>query len=92
EEFDRVFAEGQRPVEMPEIVITPAEAQAGVPIIQLIRRAEFTSSNSEARRLVRQRAVRLNEVTIDDEKAQVGVQDGDVLQVGKLRFGRLTLR
>ena len=86
-EFDRVFSDRQMPADMPEIAVP----QAAMPLVQLLRDAGFAGSNSEARRLIRQRAVRLNEVTLEDENATVSVADGDILQVGKLRFGRIKL-
>ncbi len=61
-----------------------------MPIIELIRKADFASSNGEARRLVRQGAVRINGEKIKDEDAQVSVSDGDLLEVGKRRVGKIS--
>lgn len=91
EEFDRVFAAHHVPTDLPELVLPAGRAHAGIPLIQLIREAGFAPSNSEARRLIRQKAVRLNETTLTDEMASVALAGGEVLQVGKLRFARIKL-
>jgi tyrosyl-tRNA synthetase len=54
--------------------------------------AGFASSNSEARRLIRQGAVSVNDRTITYENAELEVRTGDVLRVGKRRFGRITIK
>jgi tyrosyl-tRNA synthetase len=85
-EFDRIFARGQVPTDMPEIAV----AGDRIGIIDLIRAAGFAKTNSEARRLVGQNAVSLDDVKIADVEATVDVTDGQVLRVGKRRFGRIT--
>ena len=86
-EFDRVFSKQELPTDMPEITVPAPE----IGLVQLLREAGFAASNSEAKRLIKQRAVRINEVTLEDENATVTVADGDILQVGKLRFGKIQL-
>ncbi len=93
EEFDRVFAAGQQPSEMPEIVITNADLEDGrIWIIDLIMQADFGNSNSQARSLVRQNAVSINDEVITDEMAEVEVASGDVLRVGRRRFARIQIQ
>ena len=92
EEFESVFSRGNLPSEMPELELTAAELNDGaIWIVKLVVDAGFAASNGEARRLVRQGAVKLNDKRIEDEAAEVTVSDGDVLQVGKRRFARLKL-
>jgi len=98
EHFDRVFRRKENPEEM-TTTTTPfsttstaspsSEEPAGVWIVDLIRAADFASSNSEARRLISQGAVRLDGERITDSTARVKVEGGEVLQVGKKRFTRL---
>jgi tyrosyl-tRNA synthetase len=91
-EFDRIFSERQAPSEMPEVQVTAQDlVGGGLRIVDLVMRAGFAPSNSEARRLAKQGAVRLGEETIQDENAQVTPRDGDVLQVGKRRFARVRI-
>ena len=55
--------------------------------------AGLAKSNSEARRLIRSGAVRLDGQVIGDETLQIPEQelDGKILQVGKRRYARLAL-
>jgi len=87
EEFDRVFARGQVPAEMPELAI----GADGVGIVELIVRAGFASSNGEARRLITQNAVSLDGEKVTDAHAHVTPPAGAVLKVGKRRFARIAL-
>jgi tyrosyl-tRNA synthetase len=87
DEFDRVFAEKQAPADMPEIAV-PAGA---VNIVELIVRAGFAKSKSDARRLVQQNAVSIDEAKIADIDASVSPAAGAVLRVGKRRFGRIVI-
>jgi tyrosyl-tRNA synthetase len=85
DEFDRVFAEKQKPTDMPEITI-PAGA---IGLVSLITTAGFAKSNGEARRLIKQNAVSLDDQKLTDIDAEVDPADGAVLRVGKRRFGQI---
>ncbi len=89
-EFERVFSHGQKPSEIPDLPVPACELEDGrVWIVKLIRACGGAPSNSEARRLIKGGAVRLNDGRVDDEGAQVEVADGDVLQVGKRTFAKI---
>jgi tyrosyl-tRNA synthetase len=62
-------------------------------IVTIIVQAGLAKSNSEARRLIRSGAVRLDGQIIGDETLRIPVQelDGKILQVGKRRYARLAL-
>ncbi len=87
EEFDRVFAQRNVPADMEEIRVTAAQ----MGIIELVVAAGFAKSNGEARRLITQNAVSIDEKKIADPNAQVKLKPGQVLKVGKRRFGRIAL-
>ncbi|MNE96159.1 tyrosyl-tRNA synthetase [compost metagenome] len=53
--------------------------------------AGFAESNSEARRLIVQGAVKLNGVKQTDTGGSVQLQEGDIIQVGKRKLARLSL-
>jgi tyrosyl-tRNA synthetase len=86
-EFDRVFAQKGTPSEMPEIVLPTATMN----IVDLIVHAGFAKSKSEARRLVTQNAVTVDDQTISDIDAAVTLRDGAVVRVGKRRFARIRI-
>ncbi|MDP7162050.1 MAG: tyrosine--tRNA ligase [Phycisphaerae bacterium] len=84
-EFDRVFSQKEMPSDMPEIRVPGGT----VGIVDLIVAARFAKSKGEARRLVKQNAVSIDNRRITDTEANIEVSDGQVLKVGKRRFGRL---
>ncbi len=84
-EFDRIFAQKQTPTDMPEIAVSAEK----INIVELICAAGFARTKSEARRLVGQNAVSLDEQKITDIEAEVDLKPGQVLKVGKRRFGRI---
>jgi tyrosyl-tRNA synthetase len=82
--FERVHQQGKLPDDM------PTRTLAGpTNVVDIIHSAGLTRSKSEARRLVKQGAVRLDGARITSIDAQIDVEEGDVLQVGKRRFLRL---
>ncbi len=87
EEFRRLFAGGGLPDEMPEV----RPPQPTMNIVELIMLAALAPSKSEARRLVTQKAVSVGDQTITDVNAQVAMQSGQVLRVGKRRFARIVV-
>ena len=86
-EFDKVFAAKQAPTDMPEIKV----AEASMNIVELVTLAGFAKSNSEARRLIGQNAVSINDEKITDIGAVVTLEAGQVLKVGKRRFAKIAL-
>ena len=73
----------------PEVLDIDAD-DGGLQLFALIVRAGFAASNSEARRLVAQRAVRIDEQVAEDPNARV--LPGDLLlSVGRRRMARIRL-
>jgi len=87
-EFESVFAEGGLPDDIPEHAVDGAQ-----PLFKLIAGLDLASSNSEARRLVQQGAVTLDNERIDDPfHERPARQEPYLLKVGKRRFARITVR
>lgn len=83
--FFKQFAQKERPDEMP----THVASAAHVNIVDLVVEVGFATSKGEARRLVEQGGVRVNDEKVADVKVDVLVEDGTVLQVGKRKFVEL---
>lgn len=49
----------------------------------------FADSKSEARRLIKQGAVRIDGTQIQEREAEVGLRTGVLIQVGKRKFGKI---
>jgi tyrosyl-tRNA synthetase len=84
-EFDRIFSRKQAPTDMPEVRV----AVGKINIVDLIMQASFAASKSDARRLVAQKAVSIDDQAVTDINATVEPRTGAVLRVGKRRFGKI---
>jgi tyrosyl-tRNA synthetase len=85
EEFARVFSKSELPSDIPEFKI--AESELGAP--QLLVRCKLAASNGEARRLIEQGAVRIDDQKIADVATQVAVKPGMIIKSGKRGFARI---
>ncbi len=91
-EFDRVFAERKLPSEMPDLRLATEDLADGkMWVVELVVTTGLADSNGEARRLIRQGAVSINDEAVTDEMAQVQVATGDIVRVGKRRFARIII-
>jgi tyrosyl-tRNA synthetase len=92
-EFDRVFAQGELPSDMDEVTVTGDDLgdDGTIWIVNLLVVAGFASSNGEARRFVRQGAVRLDDEQLTDETLNLKLAGDEVLQVGKRRVAKIVL-
>lgn len=92
ENFRTVFQKRDIPENIEEYDIPSSLHDSnGVNVIKLLVSAGFSSSNSEARRLILQGAVKVNDSKIDTFKI-AGLSDGDVVQAGKLKFMRVRIK
>jgi len=89
-EFARVFSEKKVPTEMQEVELCADQLVDGrIGILNLVSISGLAASNSEARRLVQQRAVRIDDELISDPRFEVIPVDGSVLRCGKRGFARI---
>jgi tyrosyl-tRNA synthetase len=86
QEFVNRFAKNQIPDEMPEF-----EFEAGLPVSNLLKEAALCASTSEAMRMVKQGAAKIDGEKVADSKfaPQAGTY---VFQVGKRKFARITIK
>lgn len=87
-EFEKVFAQGQLPDEMPEIAL----AAEPISLKQLLTACKLVDSGGEAKRMVAQSGVSIDGQKATDPNALVTPADGMIVQVGKRRFARLSVR
>lgn len=84
-EFINRFQKGAMPDEMPEFTF-----EQGVAIANLLKDANLVGSTSDAMRMIRQGAVKMDGEKLDDTKLVPAVGTA-VYQVGKRKFARITL-
>lgn len=83
EQFENVFAGGGVPEDIPQV-----KAKKGTKLLDLMVEEKLAPSKSEARRLIEQGAVKLDEAVINSIEATV---EAGVLKVGKRKFVKISL-
>lgn len=86
-EFIRIFRNKDLPDEIPEVML-PAEE---IGLLNLMVQAGLAASNGEARRLVKQGAVKINDEKVSDERAQIMPEDGMIIRSGKRGFAKIVI-
>ena len=87
EAFVARFQKGQMPEEMPEFDLSVGDV--GCPLANLLKDAQLVSSTSEALRMIKQGAVRIDGERIEDPSLVIAAGVSAVYQVGKRRFARV---
>jgi len=81
-EFNRVFREKKLPTIIPQVQIK----EKSLNILELLVKIKLISSKSEAKRLILQKAVKINGVLKENWQEIIEIKKGIVIQVGKRRF------
>jgi len=85
-EFDNVFKSNKLPTDIPEF-----EMESDIWICKALQDAGIEPSSSQARRDIKQGAVRINQEKISDEK--MNLTSGEyILQVGKRKFAKVKVK
>ncbi|MFJ7354289.1 tyrosine--tRNA ligase [Phyllobacterium sp. NPDC097923] len=82
------FEEGGLATNLPSIDIATGELEGGIGILTLLVKAGLAASNGEARRHIQGGAVRVNDASVSDEKAQVSTADVTGDGIVKLSLGK----
>lgn len=80
--FKTIFKDKSLPKNIPTIKLKPQN----MGIVDFLLAANLVESKSEARRMLMQRAVRVNQQLVQDPHWQMPIAPGVVVQVGKRRF------
>jgi tyrosyl-tRNA synthetase len=84
-QFDKVFAQGQLPDDIPEIKMSTDPIMAS----KLLVTSNLVPSSSEAKRMIKQGAVEIDKNKIDDPNSLITPADGMIIQVGKRKFAKI---
>jgi tyrosyl-tRNA synthetase len=85
-EFERMFKQGGLPDEIPIHRVS----QSSIWIVKLLTESGLAETSSEARRLIEQGGVYLNENRIQDVEYTVKLDEEFILKVGKRRFVKVS--
>ncbi len=88
-EFEARFKQGVLPDDMPEVTVASTNGVIG--IAQLLKQAGLVASTSEALRMIDQGGVRLDGEKVSDKALQIKAGAVAVAQVGKRKFGRISV-
>ena len=83
------FKDGAMPDHIEEVTVQATEGNIGV--AHLLRQAQLVSSTSEAFRMIKQGAVRIDGERIADRALEIPAGSTHIYQVGKRRFARVTV-
>ncbi|MDX8385429.1 MAG: tyrosine--tRNA ligase [Gallionella sp.] len=89
EEFNTRFQKGVLPDDMPEISVSATDGKIVIP--QLLKQAGLVVGTSEAMRMIKQGAVKLDGERINDKAVTVDAGAVVVAQVGKRKFAKVTV-
>jgi len=87
EEFVRVFQRGGLPEEMSEFRVSPGSIR----MVRLMVDSGLAASNSEAKRLIAQGAVKVNQHRVSDPDLELRIEEEMIIQVGKRKYVRVTV-
>ncbi len=88
-EFEARFQKGVLPDDMPELTVQSTDG--GIGIAHLLKQANLVASTSEANRMIDQGGVKLDGEKVSDKALQIKAGAVVVAQVGKRKFGRVTV-
>ncbi|WP_272968795.1 tyrosine--tRNA ligase [Alteromonas australica] len=89
QDFIQRFQKNAIPDDMPEIEI--ALGDEGIAIGNLLKEAKLVGSTSDAMRMIKQGAVKINGDKVEDTRLVIVEKGENVYQVGKRKFARITL-
>ncbi|MHC4119843.1 MAG: tyrosine--tRNA ligase [Planctomycetota bacterium] len=84
-EFERVFAQGQLPDDIPDVEI----ADQPIDAFRLLLHCKLVSSGGEAKRMIKQSAASIDGEKLTDPNAQITPKDGTIIRVGKRKFAMI---
>jgi len=90
EDFITRFQKGALPEDMPELSIETETVE--LPIANLLKNAGLVDSTSEAFRMIQQGGVKIDGVKVEDRNLLISKGTVAVIQVGKRKFAKVTLK
>ena len=89
EAFLQRFQKGQMPDDIASLSLK-IESKS-IPLVNLLKDSEMTSSTSEAMRLIKQGGVKIDSVKVDDPKLEIQKGSEAIYQVGKRKFLKIKI-
>jgi len=91
EEFNKIFRDKKKPTEIPEFKFSAKEGDIReCRLLDLLIETRLAFSKSDARRLIQQGGVKIDDIVQKDFNKVIKVKDGMIAQVGKRKFVKIT--
>ena len=87
EEFNKIFRDKKKPTNIKKCKVKIKKLK----VVDLLVETKLADSKGNARRLVQQGGVRINNVVQKDFEKEIEIENGMVVQVGKRRFVKIVL-
>ncbi len=89
EHFDRVFVQKKAPQNISEFAFT----SSAIPLVELLVELKAAVSKTEARRLIKQNAIRIDDATVNDINFEVALHgEPKIIKAGKRKFFKVVLQ
>ena len=88
EGFANQFKKGQVPDDLEEVTLTVPDE--GMPIANVLKELGLTPSTSEAYRMIKQGAVKIDSVKVEDKNVTIPKGVEHIIQVGKRKFSKIS--
>jgi len=92
QEFINRFQKGAMPDEIEEKTVNTIDDSGEIAIANLLKEAGLAASTSEAMRMIKQGAAKIEGEKITDNKLRIAVGTTAVYQVGKRKFAKVTVK
>lgn len=89
ENFIRVFSKKEFPDEIEEINASKFLQEGKIDILRFLIENKLVASKSEAKRLLIQGAIKINNIKISENEKFVPVENGSVVKIGKRKFVKI---
>ena len=84
--FEAIFQKGALPEDLPEMNVAEYLADGTIEAVTLLVKTKLMPSASEARRLIQQGGMKINDEKVSEVKQVITVTDGMVIRAGKRKF------
>lgn len=90
EYFEKTVQKGQTPEDI-KVVSIPSDGTLSLRILDILERTHMLTSKSEAKRLIKEGAVSVNDKKIIDPTHIVSVKEGMIIKMGKRKYVRIQI-
>lgn len=87
--FIEQFAQGAVPNDIPQVEL--AAADDAIDLVQALKQAGLVGSTSDARRMIKQGAVRINDERVSDIATELSANASYTIRVGKRRYAEIRI-